>query len=115
MRKTALFSLLLALAGHAAGATLPAGFSETTLASGLSSPTAMAFLPDGRLLVCQQGGALRVIKNGALLPTPFVSLSVDSSGERGLIGVAVDPDFATNQFVYLYHTVGGSPAHNRIT
>ena len=54
----------------------------------------MAFAPDGRLFVCEQGGTLRVIKNGALLPTPFLTLTVDSSGERGLLGVAFDPDFA---------------------
>src|ERR1700719_3578160 len=65
-------------------ATLPAGFTETQFGSNLSgAPTAMAFAPDGRLFVCQQNGQLRVIKNGALLPTPFVSLTVDSSGERG--------------------------------
>ena len=67
----------------AAAATLPAGFTETQVAAGLSSPTAMAFAPDGRLFVCQQGGQLRVIKNGVLLPTPFVTLSVNASGERG--------------------------------
>ena len=70
-------------------------------------PTAMAFSPDGRLFVCLQGGQLRVIKNGALLPTPFVSLTVDSSGERGLLGVTFDPNFASNQFVYVYYTVPG--------
>ena len=47
----------------------------------------MAFAPDGRLFVCQQGGQLRVIKNGALLSAPFVTLAVDSSGERGLLGI----------------------------
>ena len=45
------------------------------------------FSPDGRLLVCEQAGTLRVIKNGALLTTPFVTLTVDPAGERGLIGV----------------------------
>jgi glucose/arabinose dehydrogenase len=93
---------LLVMAGllssvHAA--TLPTNFSESQIAGGLTNPTAMAFAPDGRLFVCQQGGQLRVIKNGALLPTPFVTLTVDSTGERGLLGVAFDPDFATNQFV----------------
>lgn len=95
-------------------ATLPTGFVETHI-SGLSSPTAMDFAPDGRLFVCQQGGALRVIKNGALLATPFLTLTVDSSGERGLLGVAFDPNFATNNFVYVYYTVPGSPAHNRVS
>jgi hypothetical protein len=42
-------------------ATLPSGFSESVVASGISSATAMAFAPDGRLFVCQQGGSLRVI------------------------------------------------------
>ena len=64
MRSVLLAAAGLTLAGLASGATLPAGFSETTLASGLSSPTAMAFAPDGRLFVCQQGGQLRVVKDG---------------------------------------------------
>src|SRR5204862_4813666 len=70
-------------------ANLPSGFTEEQFGGNLSaSPTAMAFAPDDRLLVCQQGGQLRVIKNGSLLSTPFVSLTVDSSGERGLLGIA---------------------------
>lgn len=96
-------------------ATLIPGFTEVSVASGLSLPTSMAFAPDGRLFVTLQGGALRVIKNDVLLPTPFVTLTVDSSGERGLLGIAFDPDFASNQFLYLYYTVPGSPAHNRVS
>ena len=95
-------------------ANLPAGFTESPI-SGLSSPTAMEFAPDGRLFVCLQGGNLRVIKNGTLLPTPFLSLSVDSNGERGLLGVAFDPNFAANNFVYVYYTVSTSPRHNRVS
>jgi glucose/arabinose dehydrogenase len=75
----------------------------------------MAFSPDGRLFVCLQGGQLRVIKNGSLLAAPFVSLTVDSNGERGLLGLTFDPNFASNQFVYVYYTVPGAPAHNRIS
>jgi glucose/arabinose dehydrogenase len=105
--------IAMAFAGASApasAATLPAGFSETLVASGLSSPTAMQFAPDGRLFVCQQGGALRVIKNGALLTTPFLTVSVDQNGERGLLGVAFDPNFASNQYVYIYYTVPGGGA-----
>ena len=80
--------------GAAHSATLPSGFAETRIATGLASPTAMAFAPDGRLFVCEQTGRLRVIKNGALLATPFLQVSVDSNGERGLLGVAFDPNFA---------------------
>ncbi|HZE69823.1 MAG TPA: PQQ-dependent sugar dehydrogenase [Pyrinomonadaceae bacterium] len=96
-------------------ATLPSGFAETPVASGLAGPTAMAFAPDGRLFVCEQIGRLRVIKNGTLLPTPFVTLTVDSDGERGLVGVAFDPNFATNQFVYVYYTATTPSVHNRVS
>jgi glucose/arabinose dehydrogenase len=112
-------------------ATVPpgSGFTETLVAggpspNGLLNPTAMAFAPDGRLFVAQQGGALRVVNPNAvlpLLPTPFVTLTVDSGGERGLLGVAFDPSFSTNGYVYVYYTVPssvGPPAvtlHNRVS
>src|SRR5215216_4368286 len=86
-----LFALMLP--ATALSATVPTGFVETTVVDGIASPTAMAIAPDGRIFVCSQTGALRVIKNGVLLPQPFVSLSVDSIGERGLLGVAFDPHF----------------------
>jgi glucose/arabinose dehydrogenase len=107
--------LALAIPVAARAATVPAGFSDSVVASGLSSPTAMAIAPDGRIFVCQQAGALRVIKNGALLATPFLTVSVNSSGERGLLGVAFDPDFATNRFLYVYYTTSASPIHNRVS
>jgi glucose/arabinose dehydrogenase len=75
----------------------------------------MEFAPDGRLFVCLQTGQVRVIKNGSLLATPFLSLSVDSSGERGLIGIAFDPNFTNNHYVYVYYTVPTSPTHNRVS
>lgn len=95
--------------------TVPAGFADEVVASGIASPTAMAFAPDGRLFVCQQNGQLRVIKNGALLPTPFLSVTVNSSGERGLLGVAFDPSFASNGFVYVYYTATSPTIHNRVS
>jgi len=95
-------------------AALPAGFVETQI-SGLSNPTAMAIHPDGRIFVCEQGGSLRVIKNGALLATPFLTLTVSSVGERGLLGVAFDPNFATNNFVYVYYTATTPAIHNRVS
>jgi len=95
-------------------ATLPAGFTETQI-SGLSNPTAMEIAPDGRIFVCLQGGSLRVIKNGTLLPAPFITLNVDPNGERGLLGIAFDPNFATNNFLYLYYTVATDPRHNRVS
>src|SRR5436190_7022777 len=115
IRRVLLWAIVAAFASSATAATLPANFSETTLASGLSNPTAMAFAPDGRLFVCQQAGDLRVIKNGTLLATPFVSLPVDFPGERGLLGVAFDPNFDANQFVYVYYTAQNPAVHNRVS
>ncbi|MGH8613206.1 MAG: PQQ-dependent sugar dehydrogenase, partial [Gammaproteobacteria bacterium] len=82
---------------------------------GLTQPTAMEFAPDGRLFVAEKGGKLRVIKNRRLLARPFVSRAVDSDGERGLLGVAFSPRFSRDHYVYVYHTVPGSPPHNRVT
>ncbi len=94
---------------------LPPGFTDSTLVAGLSAPTAMQFAPDGRIFVAQQTGQLRVIKNGVLLPTPFLTLTVDANGERGLLGVAFDPNFVTNQFVYVFYTAPTPAVHNRVS
>jgi glucose/arabinose dehydrogenase len=102
-------------ASPASAVTLPTGFSQIRVATTLTEPTAMAFAPDGRLFVTEQGGALRVIKNGALLATPFMTLSVDSDGERGLLGIAFDPNFATNHWLYVYYTTATLPHHNRVS
>ena len=96
-------------------ATVPPGFTDSLVAAGLSNPTAMALAPDGRIFVCEQGGTLRVIKNGVLLPTPFLTVTVDPSGERGLLGVAFDPNFVSNQLVYIYYTATTPTLHNRIS
>src|SRR5436853_4227453 len=69
----AMMFLFFGLSFSVSGATLPSGFVETTVASGIASPTAMAIAPNGRIFVCSQTGALRVIKNGVLLATPFVT------------------------------------------
>jgi glucose/arabinose dehydrogenase len=97
------------------GQTYPADFAQVLVANTIANPTAMAFAPDGRIFVAEQSGRLRVIKNGTLLPTPFLQLTVSSTGERGLIGITLDPDFLSNQHIYLYYTVPGTPAHNRIS
>src|SRR5215470_2726619 len=102
-------------AATTSAATLPSNFTETQVATGLQNPTAMAFASDGRLFVAEQGGTLRVIKNGALLTTPFLSVAVSSVGERGLLGVAFDPNFATNHYVYVYYTATIPAIHNRVS
>ena len=112
-------ALLVAVCGPAgsgyAATGLPTGFQDVPVVSGLSNPTAMQFSPDGRLFVAQQGGQLRVVKNGVLLSAPFLTLTVNSSGERGLLGVAFDPNFGSNQFLYVYYTATTPAVHNRIS
>jgi glucose/arabinose dehydrogenase len=91
--------------GHGAAAiALPPDFSDALVAS-VGSPTALAFTPDGRMLITTQTGLLRVYE-GTLLTMPALDLSsrVCTESERGLLGVAVDPGFGSNGFVYLYYT-----------
>jgi glucose/arabinose dehydrogenase len=99
-------------------AALPPNFARSQVVGGLASPTAMEFAPDGRLFVAEQRGTLRVLKAGGKLATFLdISGSVDSAGERGLLGVAFDPAFSKNHYVYLYYTqraTGATPAHNQV-
>jgi len=81
--------------------TLPALFQVRTLATGLSGATALETLADGRILVCEQTGTLLVVEGGKLLPAPMLELAVDSTWERGLLGVAVDPDFPRAPYIYV--------------
>lgn len=117
MKRLLLFLLLLSLTiGVAAQAPrLPDKFTETLYAGGISSPTAMAFAPDGRLFVLEKSGAVRVIDaNGTLLPTPFYTFSPATESERGLLGIAFHPNFASNNYVYFYWTKPGASTRNRI-
>jgi glucose/arabinose dehydrogenase len=102
---TACLALLALLPATAGAATVPAGFADQPVTA-VGAPTALAFTPDGRLLITTQPGQLRVYSNGNLLATPALDLSTRActNSERGLLGVAVDPGFATNRFIYLYYT-----------
>ena len=105
------------LARSVFAATVPSGFTDALVASGLTWPTALAVANDGRVFVTEQRGTVKVIKNGALLSTPFVNVTVKSQGgsnEEGLLGIALDPSFATNNFLYVYYTVP-SPGTSRLT
>jgi uncharacterized repeat protein (TIGR03806 family) len=94
---------------------LPPGFAETVVATGLTGATGLAVAPDGRVFVCEQTGALRVVKDDRLLPTPFVTVPVDSFWERGLIGVTLDPDFPKNGLVYVCYVTPHPYPHHRIS
>lgn len=71
------------------------------VADGLEVPWAVAFLPDGALLVTERGGRLRIVEDGVLRETPLVDVPIWAKGEAGLMGVAVHPDFEENHLIYL--------------
>lgn len=94
------------------------GFKESTLFN-IQSPTALAFTYDGRILATSQRGQLYVYKNNQLISTPALDLSqgnrVCYNSERGLLGLALDPSFATNRYIYTFYTFNQAnytPANN---
>lgn len=104
-----------ALETRALLANVPPGFVDSLFAAGTTNPVAMDFAPDGRLFVVEQGGGVRVVRDGQTLPEPFARLDVVAGGERGLLGVALDPAFATNGYVYVYYTASEPQTHNRVS
>jgi glucose/arabinose dehydrogenase len=89
---------------HTNAQNLPKGFAVQELAE-LRSPTCMAFAPDGRIFIGEQEGEVKVFKNGKLLDIPaFTIPSIKYIGEKGLIGIAVHPQFESNKYVYVFYT-----------
>jgi glucose/arabinose dehydrogenase len=85
------------------------------VATGLEVPWGIAFLPGGDALVTERPGRVRLLRAGALVPSPVATLAVAESGEGGLLGIAADPHFAENRRFYLYATVEkGGRAVNRV-
>ena len=105
--------LLFLLSSPAPAATVPSGFADEVVATGLNLPTAFAFLPDGRTLLAQKGGLIRVLKNGNILTTPFLDIRsrVNSDNDCGLIEVTPDPNFASNGFVYVLYCYENDPSN----
>ncbi len=96
----------------AAPASLPAavftvpGLSESAVVQGLAAPTDFDWLPDGRMLVLEKAGTVRMVEPGSAQPTLALDWTTftESTSERGLLGLCVDPGFSGNGFVYLYYT-----------
>ncbi|GEM_PF-1755052 len=104
----------LYLIGAKLNAQLPADFEEKLVAGNLGPSIAMAFAPDGRLFISDKTGKIRILKNGAVLTKPFLELPVILEGERGLQGIAFDPNFASNHYLYVFYTYAVGPV-NRIS
>lgn len=72
--------------------------------AGLDTPWALDFAPDGRIFISERPGRIRVVANGKLLGEPWMTIAVNEVGEAGLLGLALDPEFAQNRFVYVAYT-----------
>lgn len=93
----------------AKSASFPAAITLTRVAGGFSQPTAITHAGDssGRLFVLEQGGAIRIVRNGAVSPTPFLNISslvTPTGGEQGLLGLAFPPGFAARGTFYVNYT-----------
>jgi len=112
---TSLLEIGTASAAPLRAAALPASFAEDVVipggANGLAFPTAFAFVPGGRIFVAEKNGMVRVHKQGALLATPLIDLQdrVNDHWDHGLLGIAVDPNFDSNGYVYLLYAYENNP------
>ena len=88
-----------------ASSVLVPGFAQTTLLHGLKKPIAFAFAPNGDIYIGEQAGAILIDRNGSVLSTPVITLNTFNVGETGLLGMALDPNFALNGYLYVSYTI----------
>jgi len=100
----------------AVAVTTPPNFTDALVAN-VDSPTAVAFTPGGRTLVTSKTGTLSIYKDGVLLSNSVLNISdkICTDNDRGLLGVAVDPNFANNHYIYLYYTYNKHDACNDVS
>jgi glucose/arabinose dehydrogenase len=114
---TALACLLSPTLAIVEGATLPAGFSESVVFSGLTKPTAVRFSPDGRVFVAEKSGLIKVFATlSATTPTVFHDLqtNVHNFWDRGLMGLELHPNFPTVPSVYVIYTYDKDPTNSQV-
>ena len=117
---TVALSLVVPTPAHglpAAQSALPSGFHMETVTDNLDLPTTFSFVPDGRIFIAEKAGRVKVWKpgQGYLNTRPLIDIrdEVDSFVDRGLIGMAIDPDFMHNGYLYLlYAWDAPGQAHN---
>ena len=100
---------------------LPPGAVDLPYASNLEYPIAMTFDSTGRLFYTEKRtnasaglGRVRLIVGGVVQATPVITFNIDSSVERGLLGITLDPNFSSNHYVYVYYTAPGSVTTNNV-
>jgi glucose/arabinose dehydrogenase/PKD repeat protein len=99
--------LALGLVSSPSAVAAPPNDFQTSLVvgDGLNGPSGFEIAPDGRIFILERGGKIKIVKNGQLLSTPFADLPSEDTGDRGLIGIAFDPEFGqSNHNVYFYYT-----------
>jgi glucose/arabinose dehydrogenase len=108
-----LLGTLFFLFGSTAQAgTVPSGFEDTAVFSGLTEPTSVAISPDGRVFVAQKNGLIKVYDGlGDSKPDVFANLSTEvyNFWDRGLLGMALDPQFPARPYVYVLYTYDALP------
>ena len=94
---------------------MPQGLAVETVAVGLKVPWDLAFAPDGRILVTERPGRIRLVEGGALQESPYAAIEVYHRSEAGLMGIALHPEFASNGYLYVCYTYReGRDTFNRI-
>ena len=92
----------------------PGDLQLQSVLPGLNFPVGLALAPDGRVFFNERlTGKIRIINQWQLVNQPFCQITIATSGEQGLLGLTLDPDFANNKFVYVYHSAS-SPLRNRV-
>jgi len=100
------------VAGPAAAA-LPSFFTDTLVVGGLSIPRSLAFFPNGTLIVVENNGGF-VFVNGSTRGSGGTLTGLSTTGEQGLLGVAVDPDYPTRPYIFVHYTTSGSPSYVQV-
>lgn len=96
-------------------AVVPNGFTETVVASNLTTPTTLDIEASGRIWLAFQDGRIEVIENDVLNPQIAYQLDADSSAEHGLQGLELDPNFESNGYIYVHYTANSPSPHNRVS
>ncbi|WP_176561938.1 PQQ-dependent sugar dehydrogenase [Mycolicibacterium palauense] len=104
---------LLGNRGHKTTETVFIGSQRTVVAAGLHQPVDFRFLPDGRVLLAEKTGAIKIVDNGTVLDQPLITLSVNNAFERGISGMTLDPQFSDNGYLYVAYTT--AEIHDRLS
>lgn len=107
-----LLCVVLGAAAPSLAAVLPAGFSMTTVVAFLSDPTTFDFAPNGDIFIGEKSGAVQILRAGVVKVAGTIPVS--TLDEEGITGLSVDPDYATNQNIWVYYTTP-SPLRQRLS